>query len=133
MKKIYVRCNQLLLISENVLIHLFFLIHWQHYSSLNKSVHCIGRLTCSGAHAPRWKSVWCCKTVEHTDVTRCQKLHKLCVFELILSAVQDSCSLFRNVHNLPRDQGHRNCKNILYTQKQQNSFRHSLPLCSSVT
>lgn len=71
------------------------------------------KLTCTSAHAPGRQSVRCGEAVEHANITRRQELHKLAVFELVFPAVQDSCRLLRYIHDLPRDERHRDGKNVL--------------------
>lgn len=71
--------------------------------------------TCSCAHAPRGQAVRCCEAVEHADILRYQKLHKLRVLERLSFAAEDGGSLVGNVDNPSGDQRYSYCKNILLT------------------
>lgn len=75
--------------------------------------------TCAGAHAPGGQPVRRGEAVEHAHVLRRQELHKLGVVEHFSLAVQDGRRLFRDVNNLPRDEGDGDGKNILMAQRSK--------------
>lgn len=74
--------------------------------------------TCSSAHAPGGEAVRRCEAVEHTNILRCQELHKLGVLEHISFAVEDGGSLIRNVDYPSCVERNCYCENVLL--KRQN-------------
>lgn len=75
--------------------------------------------TCARAHAPRGQSVGRGEAVEHANVLGRQELHKLGVVEHFALAVQDGRRLFRDVNNLPRDEGDGDGEDILMAEINQ--------------
>lgn len=75
--------------------------------------------TCASAHAPGGQSVGRGEAVEHANVLRRQELHKLGVVEHFPLAVQDGRRLFRDVNNLPGDEGDGDSKNVLMAQRSK--------------
>lgn len=73
--------------------------------------------TCSGAHAPWGQPVGRGEAVEHADILRRQELHKLCIVEHFLLAVQDGRRLVWDVDNLPCDEWDGYSKYILQQKR----------------
>lgn len=88
----------------------------------NRARVCFCRLvahTCASAHAPRGQSVRRGEAVEHANVLGRQELHKLGIVEHFSLAVQDGRRLFRDVNDLPRDEGDGHGKDILMAQRSK--------------
>lgn len=104
--------------------HVWFAIHKQplykhenqyvQFSGLTKQFH---KLTSPIADTPRWQSVWSSRAIEHTDILRCQKLHKFCIFKNICLAVENRGSLIRDEQNFPSNQRHSYTEHILKHNK----------------
>lgn len=73
--------------------------------------------TCSRAHAPRRQAVRRGEAVEHTDILRCEELHKLGIGEYLALAIQDGRGLVRDVNDLAGNERDCHCKYVLLIKK----------------
>lgn len=91
-------------------------------------------LTSSIANIPRWQSVWGSRSIENTDILRCQEFHKFGIFKITSLTAKNRSSLIRDVDNFPSNQRNSYSKHILkrslkFRQLKKQHILQSITYC----